>query len=95
VSAADGRGGESAHRGGQPSRDTSWVADLIGVLTQGEPGGLNRVFLFFPGEPILVADTAHQAGVLVGELGDIQASTWHVGGGLLGAHFAGPFVYAG
>jgi len=51
---------------------------------------LNRAFLFFPGEPILVADTAQRAGVLVGELGDIQASTWHVGGGLLGAHFAGP-----
>jgi hypothetical protein len=56
---------------------------------------LNRAFLFFPGEPILVADTAQRAGVLVGELGDIQASTWHVGGGRLGAHFAGPFVYAG
>jgi len=35
-------------------------------LTQREPGGLCRVFLFFPGEPILVADTVHRAGVLVG-----------------------------
>ena len=48
------------HGGSQPSGDALWVADVVGILAQRQPGGLRCVFPFFRGEPVLVADAVQR-----------------------------------
>ena len=69
-------GGEPAHGGGQPSGDALRIADVLGVLTQRQPGRLCRVVAFLRGEPVAAADAVQPAGVAVGQLGNIQRGTW-------------------